>query len=54
MSEVPSWLFLVSAVGVVMMLYSIARAVENLVNVVNHQNVLLNQIRLAISTREDD
>ena len=54
MSEVPGWLLPFASVGVIMMLYSIARAVESLVKVVNHQNVILNQIRMAISKREDD
>lgn len=52
--EIPAWLFLFAAIGVVMMLYSIAKALENLVNVINSQNVVLNQIRLAIAKRTDD
>lgn len=54
MSEVPGWLFLFASIGVVMMLYSIARAVEKLASVINSQNAILNQIRMAISKQRDD
>lgn len=53
MSEIPAWLFLFAAVGVVVMLYSIARAIEVLERTVNSQNVILDQIRMAISKRDD-
>lgn len=52
--EIPAWLFLFAAIGIVMMLYSIAKALENLVNVINAQTVALNQIRMAIAERNRD
>lgn len=54
MNDFPVWIAIVCAVGAVAMLYSIAVALEGLTKAVNSQNVVLNQIRLAIAKQTDD
>ena len=54
MSEIPTWLLILAAFGTIGMLYSIAVALEQLAKVTNAQNVILDQIRLAIAERNRD